>query len=132
VGDGGDGAGAERGGERGACAGAAGCTGDGHGPGHRGGQPGGGVRRADDRIACAEDERPAGGCAGVTVSRARELPDQSSSLLADAAEIFCVAQARGKTVSRRALAAELRGRGHAFSNEQLRETADKASRPVAA
>ena len=68
----------------------------------------------------------------VAVWRVRDLPDQSASLLADAAEIFRVAQARGRTVSRRALAAELRGRGHAFSNEQLREIADKASRPVAA
>jgi hypothetical protein len=64
--------------------------------------------------------------------RVRELPDGSSSLLADAAEIFRAAHASGTTVSRRALAAELRGRGHAFSNEQLREIADKASGPVAA
>jgi hypothetical protein len=68
----------------------------------------------------------------VAVSRVRDLPDQSASLLADAAEIFRVAQARGRTVSRRTLAAELRGRGHAFSNEQLREIADKASPPIAA
>jgi hypothetical protein len=61
------------------------------------------------------------------------LPDDSSSsLLADAAEIFRAAHASGTTVSRRALAAELRGRGHAFSNEQLREIADKASPPIAA
>jgi hypothetical protein len=66
------------------------------------------------------------------VWRGRGLPDDSASLLADAAEIFRAAHAGGKTVSRRALAAELRVRGHAFSNEQLREIADKASRPVAA
>jgi Protein of unknown function (DUF2637) len=64
--------------------------------------------------------------------RGRELSGDSSSLVADATEIFLAAHARGSTVSRRALAAELRGRGHAFSNEQLREIADKASRPVAA
>jgi hypothetical protein len=64
--------------------------------------------------------------------RGRELPDDSSSLLADAAEIFRAAHASGTTVTRRALAAELRGRGHAFSNAQLREIADKGSRPVPA
>jgi hypothetical protein len=64
--------------------------------------------------------------------RGRELPDDSSSLLAAAAEIFQAAHASGTTVSRRTLAAELRSRGHAFSNQQLREIADRASRPVAA
>jgi hypothetical protein len=65
-------------------------------------------------------------------SRGRELPDTSSSLLADAAEILSAAHASGATVSRRALAAELRYRGHAFSNDQLRDIADKASLPRAA
>jgi hypothetical protein len=70
--------------------------------------------------------------AGAAARRGRELPDDWSSLLADAAEIFRAAHASGTTVSRRALAAKLRGRGHAFSHEQLREIADKADRSVAA
>lgn len=65
------------------------------------------------------------------MGRVRELPYESS-LLADAAEIIQAASASGRTVSRRALATELRDRGHAFSNDQLRVIADKVSGPVAA
>ena len=72
------------------------------------------------------------GAPETAAAHGRELPGDSSSLLADAAEIFRAAHANGTTVSRRALAAELRGRGYAFSNEQLGDIADKASRPVAA
>jgi len=68
----------------------------------------------------------------IAASRGRELPEEPSSLLAEAAEILRAAHASGTTVSRRMLAAELRSRGYAFSNEQLKEIADKASRPVAA
>ena len=64
--------------------------------------------------------------------RGRELRDELSALLADAAEVIRTAQANDATVSRRALAAELRGRGYAFSNDQLRDIADKASRSIAA
>jgi hypothetical protein len=60
----------------------------------------------------------------------RDLPDASSLLLADAAEILCAARAGGTTISRRTLAAELRDRGHAFSNDQLRDIAEKASHAV--
>jgi hypothetical protein len=59
------------------------------------------------------------------------LPDPGSAnedvpLLADAAEILGAARICGERVSQRALAAQLRGRGHRFSNAQLRGIATTA------
>ena len=47
-------------------------------------------------------------------------------MLADAARILEDARIDGRTVSRRALASQLRERGHRFSNEMLREIASTA------
>jgi hypothetical protein len=49
--------------------------------------------------------------------------DDHAELLADAARIVEGAMADGRTVSRRALAAQLRERGHRFSNQTLRDIA---------
>jgi hypothetical protein len=55
---------------------------------------------------------------------ASDSPDDP--LLEDAARIIEEAQASGERVSQRALAAQLRERGHRFSNAQLRRLADEA------
>jgi hypothetical protein len=49
--------------------------------------------------------------------------DDRAELLADAARIVEDARSDGRTVSRRVLAAQLRERGHRFSNETLRDIA---------
>jgi hypothetical protein len=49
--------------------------------------------------------------------------DDHADLIADAARIVEDARAGGQTVSRRALAAQLRERGHRFSNQTLRDIA---------
>jgi hypothetical protein len=54
------------------------------------------------------------------------LVSQRSLLLQDAAEIMEAGRVSGQVVSRRALAAQLRGRGHRFSNAQLGQIADAA------
>jgi hypothetical protein len=53
--------------------------------------------------------------------------DQRSELLTDAARIVEDARKGGRTVSRRALATQLRERGHHFSNQTLRDIASAAS-----
>ena len=57
---------------------------------------------------------------------AHDEPEASWSLLADATEIFRAARIRGATVSQRALASQLRQRGHRFSNSQLSEVVSAA------
>lgn len=54
--------------------------------------------------------------------------DDRTQLLADAARIREDARADGRTVSRREMAAQLRERGHRFSNQMLREIASAAER----
>lgn len=54
---------------------------------------------------------------------APELPGSPSALLNDAAEIFQAAHDNGEQLSQRALAIQLRKRGHRFSNSQLRRVA---------
>ncbi len=51
------------------------------------------------------------------------VSDPRRELLADAARLMEEAQLDGQTLSRRALAVQLRARGHRFSNEMLRELA---------
>jgi hypothetical protein len=52
--------------------------------------------------------------------------DGSAELVADAVQIFAAARVNGVAVSQRALAAQLRERGHRFSNSQLRQVAHAA------
>ena len=56
--------------------------------------------------------------------------DDRDALLADAAQIMEGARADGLTVSQRALAAQLRERGHRFSNQALRDIAGVTSAAV--
>jgi hypothetical protein len=58
----------------------------------------------------------------TTAARARE----DSLLLADAQQIISAAQSMGEQVSQRALAAQLRERGHRFSNGQLQRIVSMA------
>jgi len=53
---------------------------------------------------------------------------QASEVIRDAARILDEAQVQGRTVSQRALAAQLRELGHRFSNAELREIAASARR----
>jgi hypothetical protein len=54
-----------------------------------------------------------------------EMPTlQGTALLSDASEIYLDAAARGERVSQRALARQLRERGHRFPNDQLRQIAE--------
>jgi hypothetical protein len=52
-----------------------------------------------------------------------ERPGKDSLLLANAAQIVTAARVKGEKLSRRALAAQLRARGHRFSNAQLQSLA---------
>jgi hypothetical protein len=54
-------------------------------------------------------------------------PDKDPLLVAEAAQIVSTAQANGEYVSRRVLAAQLRARGHRFSNAQLQGIARMAA-----
>ena len=58
-----------------------------------------------------------------TVSAVAVPADQRAGLLMEAAQIVEDARADGRSVSRRELAAQLRERGHRFSNQMLREIA---------
>jgi hypothetical protein len=50
--------------------------------------------------------------------------EAKAELLADAARLLEDARLHGEALSRRALAAQLRERGHRFANEALRDVAD--------
>lgn len=54
-------------------------------------------------------------------------PNPHGGLLADAARLLQEAQLSGRTLTRRALAVQLRERGHRFSNESLRDIARMVS-----
>jgi hypothetical protein len=55
------------------------------------------------------------------------LPGKDALLAADAAQIISTAQANGENASHRVLAAQLRARGHRFSNAQLKGIARTAA-----
>jgi hypothetical protein len=78
------------------------------------------------------DEPPGDGRAAALVTA---RPSRKDPLLAaDAAQIISTAQANGEPISRRVLAAQLRARGHRFSNAQLQSIVhmgDPVSRPRA-
>jgi Protein of unknown function (DUF2637) len=76
----------------------------------------------------AGDAIPLGAERGGTVTAlSHHAQPTATGLLADAAEIYRAAHAAGESVSQRALATQLRGRGHRFSNDQLRTLAAKVA-----
>jgi hypothetical protein len=60
---------------------------------------------------------------GTVTALSHHAQPSATALLADAAEIYRAAHAAGETVRQRALATQLRERGHRFSNGQLRTLA---------
>jgi hypothetical protein len=95
----------------------------------------GGERRATevgvDLVAANHPAAVAGGSAAGSKEDPAALPDprspQHCSILQDAVEIFEAGSVNGQVVSRRALAAQLRERGHQFSNSQLSAIANAAA-----
>ncbi|HEY1616506.1 MAG TPA: hypothetical protein VGG25_02755 [Streptosporangiaceae bacterium] len=59
-----------------------------------------------------------------TASSAERPTLPGTALLSDASEIYLDAAARGERLSQRALARQLRERGHRFPNDQLRQIAE--------
>ena len=75
-------------------------------------------------VAANHDQDQHSGASGVTDGRANgQVVSSESALLKDAALICRTAAARGERLTQRALARGLRGRGHQFPNQSLRNIA---------
>lgn len=75
-------------------------------------------------VAANRDQAQQPGASGVTDGCANGLVvSDESALLKDAALICKTATARGERLTQRALARTLRGRGHRFPNQSLRDIA---------